>query len=112
VQFLPGREGLARRLAPAMIEQNRFRHLVDVEAPGREQADMPPVLHIRRDSWARFVQTDGDTARDQLRRRRETDGARADDRDGQTFACKRHAMVSFAVLMVGAHAGAGAYSSD
>ena len=84
VEIAAGREGVRRRLLPAVPQEQRARRTVDVVSPRREQPDMAPVGAVRRDRRARLVDLHRNAALDEVRRGREADRAGADDGNGRS----------------------------
>jgi hypothetical protein len=83
IQFISGRQRICRRRLPAVRAQDGGCRRIDVEAPRREHAHMPPVADVSSDGVAGFVELHRHAAREEVRGGREADRAGADDGNGQ-----------------------------
>jgi hypothetical protein len=81
--------GIGRR--PARALEHLAGDRVDVEVPRREHAHVTPLANARADRRAGLEHDRTETAIDQVRRRREPHGPRADDGDGQLVRRLGHA---------------------
>jgi hypothetical protein len=90
VEIAASREGVGRRLLPAVPHEERARGAVRVVSPRREQPHMAPLAHARRDRRARLIDPHRNAALDEVRGDRKTDRSGADDGDGKIADVGRH----------------------
>jgi hypothetical protein len=78
-----------------MTIEKRRRGAVEAVAPGREEANMSPVAQVCTDLRAGLIDFHRQTARDQMRRRSETDRAGPDHGNRKMFESGRFHILSF-----------------
>ena len=90
VEIAAGREGVRRRLLPAVPHEERAGRAVRVVSPRREQPHMAPLAHARRDGRTGFIEPHRNAAIDEVRGGRKADRPSADDGHGKSAGVGRH----------------------